>query len=151
MSLGPRSVLLFLVPPPHLSSPLPCAFLASNQTSEFHFQASNIPMVTSRPMFWRKTTPRKTTIPIRFPGALGIWSFEVHIIDTFMDLDTHISAPVGTLCTHWLLLPTHGTWGNGHMAPGRMATFSRHLQPSSVRVKVPLVSGSGSACLLVPV
>lgn len=46
--------------------------------------------------------------------------------------------------------------GNRHMAPGRMARFPnlrRHLQPSLslIRVKVPLLSGSGSAHLLVPV
>lgn len=43
--------------------------------------------------------------------------------------------------------------GNGHMAPGKMARFPRHLQPSPspIRVKVPLLSGSGSAHLLVPV
>lgn len=100
-------------PNPHLSSPLPCTFLASNQTSEFHFPSVKHPHGDVSSHVLERGNPRKTAIPSRFPGALGIWSFKVHTIDTSVDLDAHISAPVGTLRTHWL--PLHHAW---HMGTG---------------------------------
>lgn len=130
VSEAPFGVVVSLVACPPPLCPLSCTFLASNQTSEFHFQASNIPMVTSRPMFWRKATPRKTTIPSRFPVGLGIGSLKVHTIDTSVG-SGHPHFRTGWYAVHTLLaIAPRMAQGNGHMAPGRMARFPRYLQPS---------------------